>query len=235
MKTIGIVGGMGPESTAAYYSRIIARFNTGKTDLAYPEIIIYSVDFARVMQLIADKNWNGLKQLLLEKLTALQQAGADFAAIASNTPHIIFADLAASAPLPLLSIVNATRDHASSLGIRKAGLLGTALTMASDFYQHSFNASGMAMLVPTAAEQKWVQEKIFSEIELGIFTDATRDGLLAITSRMINEEGIDGLVLGCTELPLILTESHYGIPFLDTMDIHCNAIVHTCLNEQQKR
>lgn len=229
MKTIGILGGLGPESTADYYREIIAAFNTRYAELAYPEIIIYSADLNEFMGLIRQAAWEKITAWLLDKIQRLHRAGADFAAIASNTPHIVFDALQAAAPIPLLSIVEQTSKKAEELGLKKLGLLGTKLTMVSDFYRVPFTRMGMEVVVPSEDEQRLIQHRLFSEIELGIFQDATRDELLGIAKRMRDEERIDGLILGCTELPLIITRSEFNIPFLNTTAIHCESIVEYCI------
>ncbi|MGV1101001.1 aspartate/glutamate racemase family protein [Thiovibrio sp. JS02] len=231
MKTIGIIGGIGPESTVAYYREIIAAFNTRHRALAYPEIIVYSANLNQLLEVIETGDRQRLSAWLLEKIAAIHRAGAEFAAIASNTPHIVFDAIKARSPIPLLSIVEATRGRAKEMGLKKIGLLGTRLTMESDFYQKSFLAEGMAVVVPSEEERQTIQQKIFSEIELGIFKDSTREELLAIAKRMADEDGIDSLILGCTELPLILPESGHGIPFLNTTAIHCERIVSYCLTD----
>ena len=229
MKKIGIIGGIGPESTVDYYREIIKAFNTQYRELAYPEIIVYSANMTELMGLIQSQNWEKLSAWLLDKITSVQRAGAEFAAIASNTPHIVFDEIQAKSPLPLLSIVEATCRQARSLGLRKPGLMGTKLTMEADFYKKPFIAEGMAVYVPSEDEQNLIHHRLFSEIELGIFKDSTREELLGIAERMVNEHGIDSLILGCTELPLILTESRFGIAFLNTTAIHCQGIVKSCL------
>jgi aspartate racemase len=128
-----------------------------------------------------------------------------------------------------LSIVEATRNKAQKMGLKNLGLIGTKLTMESDFYRKPFLEEGMSVVVPTEPEQEFIQQKLFSEIELGIFKDSTRDALLSIIKRMMEEDKIDSLILGCTELPLILTEGKYGIPFLNTTAIHCENIIKHCL------
>ena len=230
MKTIGILGGIGPESTSDYYKQIIAAFNTRHTDLAYPEIIIYSANLNELMGIINNSDWEKLTPWLLAKIKSLHSAGAEFAAIASNTPHIVFDELQAASPIPLLSIVEETCRKARQMGLKKLGLLGTKLTMESDFYRKPFVRDGMSLTVPTAEEQALIQRKLFSEIELGIFKDSTRDELLAIAKRMVDEEQIDAVILGCTELPLILTTEEFGIPFLNTTAIHCESIIDYCVN-----
>jgi len=228
MKTIGIIGGIGPESTVDYYKAIIAAFNTTYADLAYPEIFVYSVNLNRLMGFIDAQNWTGLSDWLLSKIDSLHRAGAEFAAIASNTPHIVFDQIKARSPIPLLSIVEATCAKARELNLKKVGLMGTKLTMEADFYKTPFLSQGISVFVPTEKEQQLIHHKLFSEIELGIFKDSTREELLQIAKRMVDEAGIDALILGCTELPLILTEDKFGIPFLNTAAIHCESIIRYC-------
>ncbi len=230
MKKIGILGGLGPESTSDYYKEIIAPFNTKYTALAYPEIIVYSTNINEFMDFVAVKDWSGLCGWLLDKIGSLHQAGAEFVAIASNTPHIVFDEIQAKSPLPLLSIVEVTCNRVREMGLKKIGLMGTKLTMEAEFYKKPFLSSGIAVVVPTGEEQRLIHHKLFSEIELGVIKDSTRDELLAIAKRMVEEDQIDGLILGCTELPLILTEDKYDIPFFNTSAIHCEAIITFCMN-----
>lgn len=229
MKTIGLIGGLGPESTIDYYKEIISSFNTKHADLAYPEIIIYSANLNEFMGLIETKQWQKISEWLLEKVFILHRAGAEFAAIASNTPHIVFEEIELKSPIPLLSIVECTCAKAQEMGLKNIGLMGTKLTMEADFYKKPFNSKGMSIVVPSEGEQQFIHQKLFSEIELGIFKDSTREELLAIVKKMVDKNGIDSLILGCTELPLILTEGRYGIPFLNTSAIHCESIIKYCI------
>ena len=231
MKTIGIIGGLGPESTVDYYKEIIAAFNAKYVEMVYPEIIIYSVNLNEFMKFVETKNWLGLSEWLLEKISSIHRAGAEFAVIASNTPHIVFDEIKSKSPIPLLSIVEETCNKAQEMGLKNVGLMGTKLTMAADFYKKPFISKGMSVVVPYEEEQQLIHYKLFSEIELGIFKDSTREKLLAIAKRMVDEAGIDALILGCTELPLILTESKYSIPFLNTTAIHCESIIKHCLQD----
>lgn len=232
MKTIGIIGGLGPESTVDYYKEIISSFNTKHADLAYPEIIIFSANLNEFMGLVNTKQWEKISEWLLQKIFVIHRAGAEFAVIASNTPHIVFKEIESKSPIPLLSIVECTCSKAQDMGLKNIGLMGTKLTMEADFYKKPFDSKGISVVVPSEKEQQLIHQKLFSEIELGIFKDSTREELLAITRRMVDENGIDSLILGCTELPLILTEDRYGIPFLNTSAIHCDSIVTYCIEEK---
>lgn len=229
MKTIGIIGGIGPESTVDYYKRIIEALRS-EGSLAAPEIIIFSVNLEEVLELVSRQEWNRLVFLLVAKIKALHRAGADFAVISANTPHIVFDEVQAKSPIPLLSIVTAARDKADGLGLKRVGLLGTKFTMQSNFFAPPFTALGISVVVPSTADQEYIHGKLMSEIERGIFTDETRAGLLSVIKRMIVSDGIDGVILGCTELPLILEKDEFGIPFLNTTAIHVESIVTWYMN-----
>lgn len=231
MKKIGIIGGIGPESTLDYYRGIIDAFRDRIGGMNYPDIIIYSADLTELIRILEAKDLDKLVEWLLARVDALQRAGAEFAAIASNTPHVVFDELARRSPLPLISIVEATCGKARSLGLKRLGLLGTKFTMQADFFLQPFQAQGMTVVVPLSEEQQFIHEKLFSEIELGIIKDETRDGLLSIVKLMIERDGIDSIILGCTELPLILPGEAHGIPFLNTTAIHVESIVTACLGK----
>ena len=231
MKKIGMLGGLGPQSTLDYYREIIEAFNTKYTDLAYPEILIYSANMNEFLKFVSEQDWPKLSKWLLEKIDKLKQAGADFVAIASNTPHIVFDEIKLKSSLPLVSIVEATCNKAHELNLKNIGLMGTKLTMESNFYKKPFIHKGMSIITPSKEEQKLIHHRLFSEIELGVFKDSTREELLAIAKRMVVENKIDALILGCTELPLILTKNRYDIPFLNTSLIHCEQIISSCISE----
>lgn len=226
---IGMIGGIGPESTVDYYKRLVELYQKNTHTEHYPEILINSIDMTAMLQLIADKNWEELIAMLTEAVNCLQRAGADVAFIASNTPHVVFEDVKRISDIPLVSILEATRMTAQKLGLKKLGLLGTFFTMQSGFYQAEFDKSKIALVIPNEEEQQYIQHKLFTEIEHGVFLEETRRGLLKIVKRLIDEESIDGAILGCTEIPLILTKDEYGIPFLNTTEIHAQRIFDTYL------
>ena len=233
MKVIGIIGGLGPESTVDYYQRLIQAFRAPGS-LAAPEIIVYSVNMEEVLELVARREWNHLIYLLVAKIRALQKAGAEVALISANTPHIVFDEVQAKSPIPLISIVTATLDKAKELGVKKVGLLGTKFTMQENFFSPLFSAQGISVVVPPLADQDYIHEKLMTEIELGIITDETRGGLLAVIERMVEQEKIEAVILGCTELPLILQKDEFGIPFLNTAAIHIESIVSYCSNGDER-
>ncbi len=228
MKRIGIIGGMGPESTVDYYKLIIGAFKGQGPSFDYPEIIIYSAKLSEFMELLEARKWGQLADWLLDMVRALARAGAEFAAIGSNTPHVVFDRVSSRSPLPMLSIVEATCARAQAMGLKRLGLLGTGFTMGSDYYQKAFRAKGMSLVVPEEPDRKLINDRLFSEIELGIIKDSTRQELLSIVERMIEKHSIDSIVLGCTELPLILDRSDYAVPFLNTTAIHAESIAKYC-------
>lgn len=232
MKKIGIIGGIGPESTVDYYKLIIGAFQKKGADLNYPEIIIYSANLADLMKILESQKRDALTSWLLERVIALSRAGAEFAVIGSNTPHVVFQEVSSQSPIPMLSIVEETRRKAQRLGAKKLGLMGTQFTMASDFYKKPFSENRMEVFVPEAEDQAIIHHRLFSEIELGVIKESTRKELLSIVKKMIARHAIDALILGCTELPLILDKDEFGIPFLNTTSIHAESIVDYCVGER---
>lgn len=226
MKTLGIIGGIGPESTMDYYRQIIAAYREQKQDGSYPPIIINSIDLNKVRDLVTANVLTDLTAHLVAEVRRLARAGADFGLLAANTPHIVFDDLRRRSPIPLISIVEATCDAAKALGLKKLGLLGTRFTMQGRFFSDVFARAGITLTVPAADEQDYVHDKYMDELVNGIFLPETREGLLDIIGRLRKRERIDGVILGGTELPLILRDvSGQDIPFLDTTQIHVRAAV----------
>ena len=226
MKTIGIVGGIGPESTVEYCRSIIAAYRGRKQDGSYPSIIINSIDMKRLVDLIAADELTEVSEYLAGEVKTLERAGADFGLLAANTPHIVFDEIRRRSAIPLISIVEATRGAAKAMGLKRIGLFGTRFTMRAGFYRDAFSEEGMTRVVPNEGEQDYIHEKYMSELVPGVFLPETRERLLSIADRMREQEGIEGLILGGTELPLILRDdTHGGIPFLDTTRIHVDAAV----------
>ena len=231
MKTIGIIGGIGPESTIDYYRGIITLYRKKSGDENYPVIIIRSVNMTEMLSYVSEQNHDALASLLLDALASLGRAGADLAAIASNTPHIVFNEVRARSPLPLISIVEETCKKAGALSVKKALLLGTAFTMASPFYGECFSRYSIPMVVPSAGEQEEIHGIIFPELEEGIVVPEKKERLLKICRRVIAQEHTDAVVLGCTELPLMVREGDLDVRVLNTTQIHVEAIVARLMEE----
>ncbi len=228
-KRIGLVGGLGPEATLEYYRGIIDVFKSTDKSLNYPEMIIYSVNMSELIGMMYRKEYDNVVDYLLRVIESLKNAGAGFAAMSANTPHLVFDELVKKSPLPLVSIVEAACDETQRLGLKRPGLVGTGFTMSGTFYQDVFNRRGIPLFLPGEQDMKIINDKLFSEIELGIFKDETRTLLIRIIEKMVSDQHIDCLILGCTEFPLILTDAMYaGIPMLNTTKIHVDAIVKFC-------
>jgi len=226
MKTLGIIGGLGPESTIDYYQRIIALYRERTPDSSYPEFIINSVNLTKGLNFMDANDLAGMADYLLQAIGKLARGGADFGIISANTPHIVFDEVASQSPIPLLSIVEATCAAAKARNLKRLALFGTRYTMQATFYPKVFSREGIELIVPERDDQDYLHEKYFSELVPGKFLPETRAGLLAIVDRMKVKSGIDGVILAGTELPLILRDpDHNGIPFLDTTRIHVEAAV----------
>jgi len=226
MKTLGIIGGLGPESTIDYYGRIIALYRERTGDGSYPQFIINSINMKKGLDFMDANNLAGMAEYLLEEIGKLAQAGATFGLISANTPHIVFDEVASKSPIPLISIVEVTCAAAKARKLKRLALFGTRYTMRATFYPKVFSREGIELLVPDPNDQNYIHDKYLNELVAGKFLPETRAGLLASVGRMKANSDIDGLILAGTELPLILRDSeHNGIPFLDTTEIHCEAAV----------
>ena len=226
MKTLGIIGGLGPESTIDYYGRIIALYRERTRDGSYPQFIINSIDMKKGLDFMEANNLTGMTDYLLEEIGKLARAGATFGLISANTPHIVFDEVASGSPIPLISIVEATCAASKGRKLRRLALFGTRYTMQATFYPKVFSREGIELFVPDPEDQTYIHDKYLNELVSGKFLQETRAGLLAIVDRMKESSDIDGVILAGTELPLILRDSeHNGIPFLDTTEIHCEAAV----------
>lgn len=226
MKILGMIGGIGPESTIEYYRHIIAMYREQRPDGSYPAIIINSIDAKRMLDLIGQHQLSEVTGLLVAEVQRLARAGADFALLAANTPHIIFDELRRRSPIRLVSIVQATCDEARSMGMKKVGLIGTRFTMQGRFYPDVFAKEGLAIVIPNAEEQAYIHEKYIGELVNGIVKVDTRKQILAIGEQMKERDGIQGLILGGTELSILMGNvKSKNLPLLDTTEIHARAAV----------
>lgn len=226
MKTLGIIGGLGPESTIDYYGKIIALYRQRTGDGSYPQFIINSINLKKGLDFMDANNLPGMADYLVEEIGKLILAGATFGLISANTPHIVFDEVASRSSIPLISIVEATCTAAKAKKLKRLALFGTRYTMQATFYPKVFSREGIELLLPGPDDQTYIHDKYLNELVSGKFLPATRAGLLAIVDRLKTASDIDGVILAGTELPLILRDSeHNGIPLLDTTEIHCEAAV----------
>jgi len=219
MKKIGILGGMSYESTIKYYDLILQKYYNNYNDYNYPEILIYSLNFQKVIDYELGNDKPKYIDYLMSGINSLQNGGADFIIIAANSPHAVYDDLIQKANLPILSIVEATAEKAKEMRLNKLLLIGIKFTMQSSFYQRIFENSNMQVITPVDVEQDLIDKIIFDELVIGKFKDESKQKLLNI----IHNYKVDGVILGCTELPLILHKNDTNTKLLDTIEIHVEA------------
>ena len=224
MKTLGMIGGIGPESTIEYYRHLIAAYRAQKPDGSYPAIVINSINMKTLLDMIEADDRVRMVDLLVREIQKLASAGAQCGLLAANTPHIVFDEIRRQSPIPMVSLVEATCEKAMALGLKRLGLFGTRFTMQGEFYARVFSQEKIGLVVPQPQEQAYIHDRYMNELVKGIILPETRRQLLVIVERMKEQEHIDGLILGGTELPLILGDvTDRGIPFLDTTRIHAEA------------
>jgi aspartate racemase len=221
-KTIGILGGMSPESTAAYYEYITRTYTERFGDYAYPEIIIYSVSFQPYVDWPRAGRWDLVAQGLSEAARALAMAGADVILIATNTMHIVFDQVAANVNVPMLSLLDAVGEAIQQRGMETVGLLGTTFTMEKPFYQRALAEKGIQVMVPDPDERELANDVIYNELVTGDVRDESRQAFVGIIGRLARR-GAQGVILGCTEIPLLVSEEDAGMPLFDTTVIHAEA------------
>ena len=224
MEIAGIIGGIAPESTVDYYRSVVARYRERKADGSYPPVIIDSIDMTRMLKLAANDR-GALTDYLAAEIERLARAGATFAALASNTPHLVFDELVPRSPIPLVSIVEATARAAKGQGLRRLGILGTRFTMEGRFYPEVFSRAGLSAVPPPPEDLGAVHARYMDELVKGVFRPEVRAEIIGVVSRMRAREGVDAVVLAGTELPLLLRDAASPVPLLDTTQLHVSAIV----------
>jgi aspartate racemase len=225
MRTIGMIGGLGPESTIDYYRSILSLYRARTQDRRYPQVLINSLDVDKAIAMLDSRRLDDLADYLAAAVEQLVRAGADFGFIAANTPHLVFDEVQSRSAIPILSIVCATSDRAKALGLKSVGLFGTGFTMRASFYPQQFERAGISLLLPKESERDYIHRKYIGELLKNQFLPETRSEILRIARRMKAEDDVEAIVLAGTELPLLLRDSGSGIEFLDTTIIHVEAIV----------
>jgi aspartate racemase len=225
VKRIGLIGGIGPESTIAYYRAIMAA-GRASAPTCQPPVLINSIDVQTVLRLVGGTQLTELTDFLVAEVERLARAMADLVLIAANTPHIVFDEVRSRSPLPMVSIVEASCDAVQAMGLRRVGLFGTHFTMQGRFYPDVFSKAGITVVLPRVDEQAFIHDKYINELLVGTFTGTTRDALLRVVDAQRSRDGIEAVVLAGTELPLLLTDlTAASVPLLDTTDIHVKAAV----------
>ena len=227
-KIIGIVGGLSPESTVYYYQYITRQYTRRFNDFNYPKIVIYSVSFQNYIDWMKDKNWQACEDDLVSAVDALKAAGADFAVIATNTLHYFYDKIVERVDIPVLSLVEAVCNRAHEFGITKIVLLGTKFTMTKSFYIDALAKVGVKTLVPNSEEQTFIHDVIFDELSRGIINNDSKKLYLEIIQELV-EEGAQGVILGCTEIPLLINQDDLKIHVLDSSQLHAEAALEYAL------
>ena len=226
MQTLGLIGGIAPASTIDYYRLLVEEYRARRPDGSYPTIIINSINLQYFLSLVAAPDRMPLTDYLLRELARLARAGADFGLFCSNTPHLVFDEVQARSPIPLVSIVEATGDGAAAQGLKNVGLIGTRFTMEGGFYPRVFARHGISVMIPDEADRAWVHEHYLGELANGVFHASTREGMTGVINRMREKAGIDGVILGGTELPLLFRHARpIGLPLLDTTRLHVDRAI----------
>ncbi|MCK4473124.1 MAG: aspartate/glutamate racemase family protein, partial [Anaerolineae bacterium] len=221
-KRIGILGGMSPESTSEYYEYITRTYTERFGDYGYPEIIIYSVSFQPYVDWPNEDRWDLVAQGLSKAAQSLEAAGADFIIIATNTMHLVFDQVQANVNVPMVSLLDAVGEAILGRGMETVGLLGTQFTMEKTFYRDKLARKGITVLVPDASDREVVNDVIYDELVAGQVRDESRARFVAIVEKLA-ARGAEGVILGCTEIPLLVNEADAGIPLFDTTAIHAEA------------
>ncbi|MGE1063495.1 amino acid racemase [Megasphaera paucivorans] len=225
MKKLGLIGGTGPESTIPYYRNIVfgVKHKVGKE--YFPNITIESLNVFEVLNKCAIGDYMGLAEYMAAGISCLAAAGCDFAAFTGITPHIVFDEVQKKSAIPLVSMIDTTCNKAKCCQYKKIGLLGTKATMTGSFFQKPFEASGIEIITPECFAMEYINDKISRELENGIVLDDTRQQFIHIIEDMVDNDSIDAVVLGCTEIPLLFQSTNLPIPVLDAMEIHMETLI----------
>jgi aspartate racemase len=231
-RILGVVGGVGPESTIDYYRSIVAEYQRRRPDGTYPRVVINSVEAGSLFQRLVANDGEAVGDVLLDAVRGLAAAGAGVAAIASVTTHLGYASLAPRSPIPLISILDALVDAARDRGVRRPAIFATRMTTEGAFVAAPFERAGIALVRPDEADRARIHDMYMGELVRGVFLDASRRRLIAIAESLRARDGIDGVILGGTELPLILRDPRVaGVPVLNPTEIHVHALVDWLLAE----
>jgi len=231
-KNIGIIGGMSPESTALYYQTITRKYLELFNNFNFPEIFIYSVKHKKYLDWRIDGRFDLIIQGLSEACSKLKSIGADFVIIATNTMHYFLPEIRKNTSIHIISIIDAVRDKIIEEKINKVGLLGTKFTMSGSFYIDELNKKGIEVLVPNEIDQAYINDKIFSEIAKDVILEETKNEFIRIINDL-KTKGAEGIILGCTEIPILINQKDVDIKVFDTLIIHAESALNFALNVNQ--
>ena len=223
MKKLGLIGGTGPESTVEYYRQI--EYGVQEKTGVFPNLVIESLSVFDVLQFCREQDYKGLSDYLVKGFCCLADAGADFACLTGITPHIVFNEVAKRSPIPVVSIVETACKRTLERHFTKVALLGTYPTMKGSFFQNTFLSNGIDVITPTEVEMQYIGNKIEKELELSKIIPETQQRFCEIAERLASEDHVQAVVLGCTELPLLLNNNMISVPCLDVMKIHIEELI----------
>ncbi|ASJ13934.1 aspartate/glutamate racemase family protein [Thermococcus radiotolerans] len=221
MRKIGIIGGTSPEATCYYYKKYLEISREKFEPYVFPELIIYSINFKEFIH--NPNGWEGRKEILIKAAKALENAGAEIISLSANTPHIVFPDVQEAVSVPMVSIIDALIEEMKRRGVRRVLLLGTKTTMTADFYKNALREAGFDVITPNEGEMDELNRIITEELMFENF--ASRDWVIDLINRYIEKEGIEGVILGCTELPLIVKQGDVEAEVFDTVEIHMRKLI----------
>ena len=230
MKKIGLIGGTGPESTLMYYKELNNKIDEATGGKAMPELSIESVNFRKAWELVATGQYKKLADYLSEKVNKLAGSGAEIIALTAVTMHIVFDEIENNTNISLISIPKSVCNEVIKKGYKKVGLLGTIFTMEQDYMKKDLLQAGIDVIVPDKADREHVAKRIYEELELGVVKESTLQEFNEIIKKMKDMYGIEAIILGCTELPLLLNDENCVLPCLDSAAIHIKKLVELAQN-----
>lgn len=225
MKKIGLVGGTGPESTLMYYKELNSRIDEATGGRNMPELAIESVNFRKAWELVSNQRYEELADYLSEKVNNLEKSGAEIITLTAATMHIVFDEIENNTKVSLVSIPQAICREVLEKRYKKVGLMGTIFTMEQDFMKKDLLQAGINVVVPDKDDRELIAKRIYEELELGIVKESTLQEFKAIIKKMQDMHEIEAIVLGCTELPLLLNDANCPLPCLDSVAIHIKRLV----------
>lgn len=224
MKKIGLVGGLGPASTIEYYQELIKLYQQNHSKDAYPRIVIDSVDMEKHTEAFNAKDYDTIADYLIKSLDCLKSAGAEIAAITANTEHIVWDRIASRLPLPTVSIIDSVITEISKQHYQKVLVLGTEWTMRSELYEKALSNAGITPISPSKEDQYVIGNLIYPNLENGIVIPEDKQKMLSIIEKYIKGENAEALLLGCTELPLMIKPEDVEVPLIDSTKVHIQDI-----------
>ena len=234
MKTIGLLGGMSWESTVHYYQIINEEVQNKLGGLHSAKIVLYSVEFSEIEQYQSSGQWEKCGEILGKAAKSIEAAGADFLLICTNTIHKVAPQIASAIQIPIIHIADATADELKKCGIRRVGLLGTKYTMTQDFYKDRLAGRGIEVLIPDTVDVDAINAVIFEELCIGKINKASRKRFQSIIEKL-KDAGAEGVILGCTELGLLIRQSDVSVPLFDTTVIHAKRAAQIAMEDCVQR